>query len=110
MTLAEKYPPSETCSCDICRNYCYRPGWWTVELAEKAIELGFAKRMMFEIALEQNFGVLSPAFKGNEGGYALQVFSKTVVLFLKMDCANYLIPGCNLLNVVFAITIEKEMG
>ena len=76
MNLKEKYPPSEPCSCDICRNYCIRPGWWTVEEAEKTIEGGFANRMMLEISPEHNFGVLSPAFKGNEVNYALQVFSK----------------------------------
>jgi len=75
MTLNEKYPPSEPCSCEICSAYCKRPGWWTVEEAGKAIEAGYAARMMLEISPERDFGVLSPAFKGNEGGYALQVFA-----------------------------------
>jgi len=80
--LYKKYPPSESCSCDICKNYCERPGWWTVEEARKAIDAGYARRMMLEIAPEQNFGVLSPAFKGNEGNYSLQVFSKNSCTFL----------------------------
>jgi hypothetical protein len=78
----KKYPPSEPCSCDICRSYCERPGWWSVEEARKAVEAGFGMRMMLEIAPEQNFGVLSPAFKGNEGNYSLQVFSKNRCTFL----------------------------
>jgi len=71
-----KYPPSEPCSCEICRSYCVRPGWWTVEQAKKVINSGYSKRMMIEVSPEGDFGVLSPAFKGCEGGIALQKFSK----------------------------------
>ena len=39
--LLEKYPPSEPCSCDICVNYCLRPGWWTVDEAKNAIRAGY---------------------------------------------------------------------
>jgi hypothetical protein len=82
-TLYEKYPPSEPCSCKKCLDYCQRPGWWALEEAEKAINAGFAKRMMLEISPEHNFGVLSPAFKGNEGNYALQIFSNNNCTFLQ---------------------------
>jgi hypothetical protein len=81
-SLDELYPPSEPCSCLICKAYCQRPGWWTVKEAEKAINAGFAKRMMLEISPERKFGVLSPAFKGNEGNYAFQIFSKDGCTFL----------------------------
>jgi len=81
MNLTEKYPPSEPCSCEVCRSYCHRPGWWTVEEAERVIETTFAKRMMLEISPEHNFGVLSPAFKGNEVNYALQTFSQNGCTF-----------------------------
>ncbi len=81
MNLKEKYQPSEPCSCQICKNYCLRPGWWTVDEAEKAIESGLANRMMLEISPERDFGVLSPAFKGNESNYALQLFSKNGCTF-----------------------------
>jgi hypothetical protein len=67
VNLHDKYPPSEPCSCEKCVSFCQRPGWWTVEEADKAITAGFANRMMLEVALEEDFGVLSPAFKGNEG-------------------------------------------
>jgi hypothetical protein len=30
-TLQERNPPTEPCGCDVCRGYCKRPGWWTVE-------------------------------------------------------------------------------
>lgn len=83
LTLAEKYPPSESCSCEICIGYCNRPGWWTVEEARKVIEAGYAKRMMFEVSPERDFGVLSPAFKGNESNYSLQIYSKQGCTFLK---------------------------
>ncbi len=81
--LVEKYPPSEPCSCNICVSYCKRPGWWTVEEAKHAIEAGFANRMMLEISPEFTFGVLSPAFKGNEGNCALQLFAGNGCIFLK---------------------------
>ena len=83
LSLSEKYPPSEPCSCEICVAYCGRPGWWTVEEAKKAIEAGFAGRMMLEISPEKDFGVLSPAFKGNEVNYSLQIFSKNGCTFLQ---------------------------
>jgi hypothetical protein len=83
--LYEKYPPSEPCSCDVCLSYCRRPGWWTVEEASGAVEAGLAYRMMLEISPEHDFGVLSPAFKGNENSYALQAFSGQGCTFLKND-------------------------
>jgi hypothetical protein len=83
LTLSEKYPSSEPCSCEVCTSYCQRPGWWTVEEAEKVIEAGFADRMMLEISPEQNFAVLSPAFKGNECNYASHIYSKQACTFLQ---------------------------
>jgi hypothetical protein len=81
--LVAKYPPSEPCSCKICVSYCKRPGWWTVEEAQTALEDGCGPRMMLEISPEFTFGVLSPAFKGNEGAYALQLFANNGCTFLK---------------------------
>lgn len=82
-TLAEKYPPSAACSCEMCLSYCKRPGWWTVEEAMKVIEAGYANRMMLEIAPELNFGVLSPAFRGCEGGLAVNIYANQGCNFLK---------------------------
>lgn len=83
MTLAEKYPPSKPCSCDICRAFCSRPGWWTVEEARRAMSAGYGNRMMLEISPEFTFGVLSPAFKGCEGDFALQEYSESGCNFLR---------------------------
>jgi hypothetical protein len=74
-TLAKNYPPSEPCSCSICRSYCIRPGWWTVEEASRAIDAGYGNRMMLEMSPDLTFGVLSPAFKGCEQDFALQQYS-----------------------------------
>lgn len=76
ISLYDKYPPSQSCSCDICKSFCRRPGWWTVDEAVKAIAAGYGNRMMLEIAPELTFGVLSPTFKGCEKNYALQIYSK----------------------------------
>lgn len=75
LSLIEKYPPSEPCSCRICRSFCHRPGWWTVEEASKAINAGYDKRMMLELSPDHTFGVLSPAFRGCEQNFALQQYS-----------------------------------
>lgn len=69
------FPPSKPCSCDICLAYCRRSGWWSVHEAKQAIEDGMANRMMLEAVPDFSFFVLSPAFKGNEGYFALDVYS-----------------------------------
>ena len=84
-TLAEQYPPSEPCACDVCSAYCRRPGWWTVKEAAAAIEAGYAARMMLEISPDRRFGVLSPAFRGNERYFALNDFSERGCNFLLPD-------------------------
>ena len=81
--LTRKYPPSPPCACDICISYCQRPGWWTVKEAAHALEGGFAGRMMLEMAPDRSFGVLSPAFKGSEGFFALQETASNGCCFLK---------------------------
>jgi hypothetical protein len=60
-TLQDQFPPSEACNCEICQSYCLRPGWWSVEQAARAIQTGYAVRMMLEISPDRTFGVLSPA-------------------------------------------------
>lgn len=84
-SLARKYPPSEPCACEICLAYCRRPGWWTVEEADSAIVAGYGGRMMLEMAPDRSFGVLSPAFKGCEANFALDVCSVRGCTFLKDD-------------------------
>jgi hypothetical protein len=82
MELKEIFPPSEPCSCQVCVNYCRRPGWWSVDEAANAIEAGYAKRMMLEISPGMNFGVLAPAFRGNEVNYAMQLYADQDCTFL----------------------------
>jgi hypothetical protein len=91
--LPQKYPPSDPCSCHKCLSYCYRPGWWTVEEAERVISTQYAFRMMLEISPEMDFGVLSPSFKGNEGNYALEKFSKNGCTFLKNNLCQLFDSG-----------------
>ena len=82
-TLADRYPPSEPCACEVCLGYCRRPGWWTVAEASKAIRAGYAPRMMLELAPDFSFGVVSPAFAGNEGDFALQKNARRGCTFLR---------------------------
>jgi hypothetical protein len=81
-TFAQKYPPSPACACELCVRFCARPGWWTVEEATRAMSGGYTGRMMLEMAPDRSFGVLSPAFKGNEGKLALNLFASRGCGFL----------------------------
>lgn len=81
--LPERFPASAACSCDICRGYCQRPGWWTVEQATRAVQAGLADRMMLELSPDRRFGVLSPAFPGSEANLALQSFAGQGCTFLQ---------------------------
>lgn len=80
--LRLRFPPSEPCSCSVCRGFCARPGWWTVSEARAALEAGLARRMMLELSPDRSFGVLSPAFRGNEGFFALEEFAGRGCTFL----------------------------
>ena len=110
MNLKEKYPPSESCTCDVCRSFCQRPGWWTVEEAEKAVDAGFAGRMMLEISPELDFGVLSPAFKGNESNYALKAFSKNGCTFLDNGLCTLYGTGFQPLECLYCHHTRKGKG
>jgi hypothetical protein len=56
-----------------------------VEQATRALEAGYANRMMLEVAPELTFGVLSPAFKGCERSFATNEFAKNGCTFLKKN-------------------------
>ena len=109
-TLHQKYPPSEPCSCDVCRVYCARPGWWTVEEASLAMDAGYANRMMLEVAPEMTFGVLSPAFKGCEGFYATNQFARNRCTFLKEDRCELYDTGHQPLECRFCHHERRGMG
>lgn len=108
--LKEKYPPSKPCSCKICVNYCRRPGWWTPGEAAAAIEAGYAGRMMLEISPENDFAVVSPAFKGNKNNYALQAFSKNGCTFLKNGLCELFGTGYEPLECRFCHHSRKGQG
>lgn len=81
--LRTVYPPSAPCTCDVCLAYCNRPGWWTVEEATRAVDAGYGTRMMLEMSPDRSYGVLSPAFRGNEVAFALQVYAGQGCTFLR---------------------------
>lgn len=81
--LRKKYPPSEPCACEICVQYCARPGWWSVEEAAHVIRAGYADRMMLEVSPEHTLAVISPAFKGNEKFFALELYAGNGCTFLE---------------------------
>lgn len=83
LNYIKRFPPSKPCACDICVSYCKRPGWWTVDEASRAIEAGYADRMMIEMSPELTFAVLAPAFKGNEGSIAVKEYAKNGCSFFK---------------------------
>ena len=90
LSLVERFPPSEACSCDICRAYCSRPGWWSVEQARHALLAGYGARMMLELSPDHKYGVLSPAFRGCEGSIALQEYAQNGCTFFRRGlCALF---------------------
>jgi Fe-S-cluster containining protein len=57
----------KSCSCSKCRSLCSNPGWFTPEEAERAIEAGYADKMMIDYLVgEPNIYILAPASKGCE--------------------------------------------
>lgn len=108
--LKERYPASEPCSCQTCVSFCRRPGWWTVLEASRAIDLGYADRMMLEVSPDHRFGVLSPAFKGNESNYSLQVFSKHGCTFLSNDLCELFDTGIQPLECRFCHHSRPGLG
>lgn len=99
--LQAQFPPSESCTCEICRYYCHRPGWWTVKQAQTALLRGWGPRMMLEVSPEKDIGVLSPAFKGNEGKYAYQEFSENGCTFFQNDRCELFATGLQPLECRF---------
>ena len=90
--------------------YCQRPGWWTVEDAARAIEAGYAPRMMLEIAPELTFGVLSPAFHGCEGAIATNEFAENGCNFLKADRCELYGTGHQPLECRFCHHARRGLG
>ncbi len=109
-TLQERYPPSEPCGCDVCRGYCMRPGWWTVEEARRAVIAGYAPRMMLELSPDRTFGVLAPAFRGCERSVALQVFAKNGCTFFRHGLCELHETGLEPLECRFCHHLRQGLG
>ncbi len=109
-SLNERFPPSEPCSCEVCRGYCVRPGWWTVNEAKRAYEAGIGSRMMLEMSPELKIGVLSPAFKGCGGKIALQEFSHTECNFFTNGLCELFGTGLEPLECRFCHHERKGRG
>lgn len=62
-----------------------RPGWWTVSEAAAAIAAGLGARMMLEMSPDRSFGVIGPAFAGNEGDFALDRYKSRGCTFLRKN-------------------------
>jgi hypothetical protein len=110
MELAEKYPPSEPCSCETCLAYCARPGWWAVDEACKAFDAVFGGHMMLEVATERSFGVLSPAFKGCEGMIATNQYTSKGCTFLADNLCELLGSGYQPLECCFCHHTRDGQG
>jgi len=109
-SLYEKYPPSEPCSCEICRSFCLRPGWWTVDEATRAFKAGYGSRMMLEVSPEFTFGVLSPAFRGCEHNFALQQFASNGCNFLSDNLCELHGTGFQPLECRFCHHTRQGLG
>jgi len=109
-SLGERYPASEPCRCDICKSYCLRPGWWTVQEAFRAMDAGYGNRMMLEIAPDMTFGVLSPAFGGCEGKLALQEYARNGCGFLKNGLCELHGTGHEPLECLYCHHLRKGLG
>lgn len=59
------------------------------------MDAGYAARMMLEMSPDLSFGVLSPAFRGNDGDFARQRRAKNGCTFLTADALCEL-HGANL--------------
>jgi hypothetical protein len=90
--------------------YCARPGWWTVEEAARAIRAGYGRRMMLEVSPEMTYGVLSPAFRGCEGGIAVQECAKNGCNFLKGGLCGLHGTGHEPLECRYCHHLRKGLG
>ena len=110
INLAKRFPPSQPCTCNLCLHYCHRPGWWTIEEATRAIDAGYAGRMMLEVSPEYTFGVLAPAFKGNESKIALQIFAHQGCTFLQNQRCELFGTGFQPLECCFCHHTRRGRG
>ncbi|MPM52348.1 hypothetical protein SDC9_99107 [bioreactor metagenome] len=87
-----------------------RPGWWTVLEASRAIKAGYGGRMMLEVSPDFTYGVLSPAFSGCEGNFALQEYAKNGCNFLKDGLCELHGTGYEPLECLFCHHLRAGLG
>jgi hypothetical protein len=75
-----------------------------------AIQSGYAGRMMLEMSPDCSFGVLSPAFKGCEGQFALQRYAGRGCTFLKNDLCELFGTGLQPLECRFCHHDRPSQG
>ena len=71
---------------------------------------GYADRMMMEMSPELTFGVLSPAFKGNEENLAMQVYSDQGCTFLQDSLCELFGTGLQPLECRFCHHTRTGLG
>ena len=74
------------------------------------MDAGYGNRMMLEMAPELTFGVLSPAFKGCEGNFALNEFSKNGCNFFKNSLCELFGTGVSRSNAASVIMTASVRG
>ena len=72
--------------------------------------MGYAGRMMLEMSPELTFGVLSPAFKGNEANLAMQIFADQGCTFLKENLCELFGTGLQPLECRFCHHTRQGIG
>jgi hypothetical protein len=71
---------------------------------------GYFNHMMLELSPDRSFGVLSPAFKGNEANFALQIFAKQGCTFLKDNLCELFGTGFQPLECRYCHHDRRGMG
>jgi hypothetical protein len=74
------------------------------------MEAGYGGRMMLEVSPDFTFGVLSPAFAGCEGCFALQEFAQNGCNFLKNGLCELYGTGFEPLECRFCHHSRKGQG
>ena len=74
------------------------------------MDQGYGARMMMEISPELTFGVLTPAFKGNEENLAMQVYSDHSCTFLKEELCELFGTGLQPLECRFCHHTRQGLG
>lgn len=81
-----------------------------MEEARKALHAGYGSRVMLEMSPDFNFGVLSPAFRGCEGNFALQEFAALGCNFFSNGLCELHGTGFQPLECLFCHHARQGLG